>query len=106
MAVPCEVANKYIIPALRSLIAKKLIYEYKFTQTSVAKRLGVTQAAISQYLYSKRGIKIADKMLSEPELRDKLEEIIKMIVKDDFTINDLISGVCEVCRIYRKKFPE
>ncbi|RLF03922.1 MAG: Fis family transcriptional regulator [Thermoprotei archaeon] len=104
MAAPCEVANKYIIPAIRSLIARKLIDEYKFTQMSAAKKLGVTQAAISQYLYSKRGFKVADKLLSKPELRDKLERMVKMIVEEDLTIDDLMSGICEVCRAYREKF--
>ncbi len=104
MAIPCEVANKYIIPAIRSLIAKKLIDEYKFTQISAAKRLGVTQAAISQYLYSKRGVKIANKIMSEPELKSLVDKIVKMIAEEQVTMDELISGICELCKAYRKKF--
>ena len=104
MAIPCEVANKYIIPAIRSLIAKKLIDEYKFTQISAAKRLGVTQAAISQYLYSKRGVKIANKIMSEPELKSLVDKIVKMIVEEQVTMDELISGICELCKAYRRKF--
>ena len=53
----CEVTAK-VIPALRAMIVKELTDSYGMTQTEVAERLGITQAAISQYLRNIRGRQI------------------------------------------------
>jgi len=50
MSVRCETISKYMLPLFRSLIAKELINNYKLTQLETAKKLGTTQAAISQYI--------------------------------------------------------
>ncbi len=42
----CESVTRYIIPAIRGLIAKSLVEEYGFSQSHVAKMLGITQAAV------------------------------------------------------------
>lgn len=52
---PCESFGRYALPKFRLLVAKELIEKYGFTQTEAARKLGITQAAISQYLHSKRG---------------------------------------------------
>ena len=106
MPLPCEVANKYLVPAIRSLIARRLIDEYNYTQINVAKKLGVTQAAVSQYLYSKRGMKAVEKILDEPELRDILDKLVKKIAESGVSIDDVASSLCEVCRAYRRKIKE
>ena len=50
----CEAIGKYVVPLFRSLVAKELINTYNLTQVEAAHRLGTTQAAISQYIHSKR----------------------------------------------------
>ena len=51
MSLPCETVVRYVLPAFRSLVAKKLLEEYNFTQLEAARALGTTQAAISQYVH-------------------------------------------------------
>jgi len=53
----CEIVVRYILPLFRSVVAKTLIEKHKFTQGEAAEKLGTTQAAISQYIYLKRGFK-------------------------------------------------
>ena len=55
MIIPCEVAAKSVIPALRAMIARELIEDYGMKQELVAERLGVTQAAVSKYQHQVRG---------------------------------------------------
>jgi len=55
MKTPCEEVIKEVIPTIRALIAKDLCLKYGFTQIEAAKKLGITQAAISQYISLKRG---------------------------------------------------
>ncbi len=55
MIIPCEVASKSVIPALRAMIARELIQDYGMKQELVAERLGITQAAVSKYRHQVRG---------------------------------------------------
>ena len=57
MKLYCEIVAKEILPSLRALVAKSLIEKYKLTQQDAAKRLGLTQGAISQYTRNIRGVK-------------------------------------------------
>ena len=55
MLLPSEIEAKSLIPAIRPILAKKLTIEYKMKEEFVAKVLGVTQAAISNYIRGTRG---------------------------------------------------
>ncbi|HYY71735.1 MAG TPA: helix-turn-helix domain-containing protein, partial [Nitrososphaeraceae archaeon] len=55
MLLPSEIEAKSLIPAIRAILAKKLINEYKMKEEVVAKVIGVTQAAISNYIRGTRG---------------------------------------------------
>ena len=49
MLLPSEIEAKSLIPAVRAILAKKLIGEYSLKEEDVAKDLGITQAAVSNY---------------------------------------------------------
>lgn len=57
MSARCESIGKFVLPLFRSLVAKELINTYHLTQVETAKKLKTTQAAVSQYLNSKRASK-------------------------------------------------
>ena len=52
MLLPSEIEAKSLIPAIRSILAQKLIKEYRLKEEDVAKVLGVTQAAVSNCQFS------------------------------------------------------
>ena len=58
MISPYEIVAKSALPALRAMVAKRLREEYHMTQQEVAKRLGVTQASISNYARKTRGMMV------------------------------------------------
>ena len=73
MLLPSEIEAKSLIPAVRAILAKKLIREYSLKEEDIAKDLGITQAAVSNYVRGTRG---------DTELISKLEsvrEIMRMI---------------------------
>ncbi|MGI0024047.1 MAG: transcriptional regulator [Nitrososphaera sp.] len=77
MLLPSEIEAKSLIPAVRAILAKKLIKEYSLKEEDVAKVLGITQAAVSNYVRGTRG---------DIELISKLEsvrEVMRMV--DDIT---------------------
>jgi len=55
---PYEIVAKSALPALRAMVAKRLQEEFHLTQQQVARRLGVTQASISNYARKTRGMMV------------------------------------------------
>jgi predicted transcriptional regulator len=55
MINPYEMVSRSALPALRAMVARRLQENYQLTQQAVAKRLGVTQASISNYSRRARG---------------------------------------------------
>ncbi|MCS7125358.1 MAG: helix-turn-helix domain-containing protein [Aigarchaeota archaeon] len=79
MQLPSEIEAKYVLPALRAFIAKKLILEKGYTQEKAAEAVGVTQAAISNYLRGTRGFKI--EWENNPIVLKYVDEIVEMIMR-------------------------
>ena len=55
MLLPAEIESKTLIPALRAILAKKLAEDHNIREDEISKMLGVTQAAISNYIRGTRG---------------------------------------------------
>lgn len=94
-AMPQELEVWYLIPALRRELAKIFIKEHGLKQKKVAECLGITEAAISQYLKSKRGkeVKFSDKAIKE----------IKAAAKDILEgKGDVLNKVYDLCVSMRK----
>ena len=73
--VPCEIITWYMLPAIRRELAVKLVEGYGCPQKQAAEYLGVTDAAISQYLTKKRG-KIELDELDAGELERSAQAIL------------------------------
>ncbi len=96
MLTPCETIIKRFLPAIRSSITKELFNKYDFNQEEIAKRLGVTQAAVSKYLSGKyaQNIKNLEKNKKIKEISKKLSSLI---VADRNNKAKLVSHVCNSC---------
>jgi len=76
MLLPAEIETKTLIPALRAILAKKLMESYNIQEEDISKMLGVTQAAISNYIRGTRGNpELITKLLSIKEVSDMIDEI-------------------------------
>jgi predicted transcriptional regulator len=54
MRPACEFSIRYLLPAFRASVARRLVDHYGLTQQEVATLLGTTQAAVSHYLADRR----------------------------------------------------
>ena len=78
MLLPSEIEAKSLIPAVRAILAKKLIEEYSLKEEDVAKDLGITQAAVSNYVRGTRGdIELISKLGSVREVMRMIDDIAK-----------------------------
>ena len=98
----CEIVVQDVLPAIRALVAKELMEKYKMTQTDVAERLGVTQAAVSQYIRHLRGYKVKA-MVKDSGVMKEIETLAKSIAKDNIGAIASMQEVCTICRLIRNK---
>ncbi len=93
--MPQELEVWYLIPALRKELAKIFIKDYGLKQKNAAECLGITEAAISQYLKSKRGNEIK---FSEKTMKD-IRKSAREIMEDR---GDVTKKIYELCVSLRK----
>jgi predicted transcriptional regulator len=92
MKLPQEIEVWYVIPAIRREFAKGLIKK-GLKQREVARMLGVTDAAVSQYFSSKRGSEVRFNQRIKREVKSSIEKIIKgsNVMKE-------IQTICRLCK--------
>ena len=92
----CEFMMWNGLPVIRREIAMSMINDYGLSQKETAEKLGVTPAAVCQYVSKKRGrLDITD------------ENILFEINKSAQTIiingnNDMTSETCRICKMLRQ----
>jgi predicted transcriptional regulator len=101
MSVPCEVAVKCVLPVVRAMIAKQLTTKYKLKQADAAKRLGVSQPAISLYYRKIRGKAI--NLENDQDINNLIENIAKTLADHKPSRRDLTTKYCETCKTIRAK---
>jgi predicted transcriptional regulator len=101
MSARCETIGKYVLPIFRSLVAKELVNTYHLTQVETAKKLKTTQAAISQYINSKRAIKDTEQFIDIlPKIQAVAKETAKRLVNQETTWDDVTLDFCKLCSTF------
>ncbi len=76
MLLPSEIESKLLIPAIRAILSKELVIEKGLKEEEVARMLGITQAAVSNYLRGTRGDnELISKLISLNEIMSMIKEI-------------------------------
>jgi hypothetical protein len=99
LVLPCEVAVKSVIPAVRALVAKEL-EDQGLTQDQVAEILGVSQSAVSKYSRNVRGraIKVDD----IEEIRPFIDGIVMILLDGTRQSVELLRLFCQACITIRR----
>ena len=85
MKPPCELVVWYVLPAIRSELAKSLL-SLGMKQKDVSQLMDITQPAVSQYITDKRGSGI--------KFNDEVNELYSGEAKK----SDIISKTCFICK--------
>jgi predicted transcriptional regulator len=83
MLLPAEIESKSLIPALRAILAKKLAEDHGVREDEISKMLGVTQAAVSNYIRGTRGDpSLIAKLLAEKQVATLINELTDNLSSD------------------------
>lgn len=112
MKIPCEIIVWYVLPIVRREVANELVSVHHLSQAQVARKFGVTDAAISQYLKKKRGdCLIIENSPKYPEFISRIRESASAIADGSATFEDEMCRICQIVKemglledIYREQF--
>jgi len=92
----CDSMVRTLLPPMRAEMVARLVQKQGLSQSDAAKKLGVTRAAISQYISRKRG---AGEVEITTELDGLIDRWALAVVTGESDIN-----LCDVCRCALKKY--
>ena len=75
--MPQEIQVWYVLPAIRKELAKSMINDYKLKQNKAASLLGLTEAAVCQYMKSKR----ASEVILDSKIKSEIKKSAKRIIE-------------------------
>jgi predicted transcriptional regulator len=105
MLLPSEIEAKSLIPAIRAILAKKLVNEYEMKEEIVARVLGVTQAAVSNYLRGTRGdIQLMNRLTSVLEVMRMTDDIARDLTSNKAYTPNTMAKFVELCNYMRYTF--
>lgn len=101
MIIPCEIAVKSVVPAVKALMAKELVEKHGLKQDDVAEVLGISQSAVSKYGRKVRGsvIRIDD----IEEIGPLISNMISSLLNGTHQRMEFLTFFCQTCRIIQKK---
>jgi predicted transcriptional regulator len=100
MTARCETVGRYVMPVFRSLMAEELVHNFNLTQVEAAEKLGTTQAAISQYLNSKRAHKSIEQLTGVlSRIKAMAHETATKLANGEMSPDDVAAEICKLCSL-------
>ncbi len=97
----CEFIALEVLPAVRAIVAKKLIETHGMSQKQAAEALGLTQPAVSQYKRNLRGYKV-DIFYKNPRMLELVDGLAKKIAQG-MPIDQQTAEFYSICRALIKE---
>ncbi|MEM0201510.1 MAG: HTH domain-containing protein [Candidatus Micrarchaeaceae archaeon] len=99
-----EIATKKIVPVVRGMLILELKNKYHKTEEEIAKKLGITQAAISKRLKTLNDESIKNNEYYEKIDRKMFEDYTRLIAEGNETVEKCICSVCMSLNDFGCKF--
>jgi len=94
---------QYILPTLRTAIAKELIEKHGLRNTEVAEKMNVTPAAITQYLNKSRGESASTIIEGSSRVMNLVSEITRDLAQGESPADMLLLKLCLACNAVRSE---
>ncbi|QGA69428.1 transcriptional regulator [Sulfolobus sp. E11-6] len=94
LQLPCEFSVREILPAVRSIVAQKLIKERNLSEYKAANLMGLTPAAVSNYLKSRRGSNLRSLLEKDEKFMDLVNEVMERILNSNSNLSVYYCILC------------
>lgn len=91
----CDEMVRQYLPQIRAEVVFRMVIQKGITQKRVAGYMGLTPAAVSQYVSRKRGCKAID--ISQ-DLDEVIDQWTRSLMNDDNSVT-----ICDICRCVQKE---
>ncbi|MFP4116681.1 MAG: transcriptional regulator [Candidatus Aenigmatarchaeota archaeon] len=101
MKLVCEVFVNDLLPAVRAILARDLVEEHGLTQRETARRLDMTQPAVSQYQNELRGRQVK-KIEKSEDVSRKVDGLVEDVAKQRIDMEQYDERFCEICQAAKR----
>lgn len=101
MILPCEVAVKSVVPAIKALMAIQLVEKHGLRQDEVAQILGVSQSAVSKYTSKTRGYIV--KLDDIQDVQPLIDKMVVLLLTGAYERQGFLAFFCNTCVTARKR---
>ena len=91
----CDEMVRQYLPQIRAEVVYRMVTQKGLTQKSVAGYMGLTPAAVSQYVSRKRGYKCIE---ISADLNEVIEQWTGALINGDKSVT-----ICDICRCVQKE---
>ncbi len=103
MKPPCMVVVQHILPALRLEITRELVEKHGMKRSDAAAKMGVTPAAVTQYLSRARGGSATTLLEGSSRVMDLVGELSADIASGESPLDVLLLKLCRACAAARSE---
>lgn len=100
---PCLIVVSQILPAMRAIISREMIEKGGLGPGEVAARMGVTPAAVTQYLKGVRGSDSISMVNKSRKARKILLELAYELAREEIDMVIALRKLCEACNYVRSE---
>lgn len=100
LILPCEVAVKSVVPAVKALLAQELVTEHGLKQDRVAEILGISQSAVSKYSKRVRGHVISVETIEG--VQPLIDGMVGLLVNGTYERSEFLRLFCQACMVVRR----
>jgi predicted transcriptional regulator len=93
----------HVLPAVRVIVAKDLVKVHEVKPVRVASKMGLTPAAVTQYVSGVRGGRMVDALQGSEKIRQVLDRLTTELLKPESDMYAAMPMVCELCKIVREE---
>ena len=103
MKPPCMIVVQHILPALRLEITRELVERYGIKRSDAATKMGITPAAVTQYLSRRRGCSATTLLEGSGRVMELVDEISGDIARGESPLDVLLLKLCRACAAARSE---
>jgi len=100
MILPCEVGVKTVLPAVKAVMARRIVEKHGLNEQKTAELQGLSQSAVSRYRSKQRGNNLA--IENSAEILALIDQMVTFLIKEPEKKGEFMDLFCQTCRAIRK----